>query len=336
MRTTKHSRLRGFLGSPRAGIFAVFIAVVLNLPSIPSGWQVDDLVHRANFLEVGPMMDSSNMTNRMFDFLSGDPEEILAFKDIGVLPWWAFDSLKISFWRPLSSFTHVVDYALWPQSGALMHLHSLAWLAFLIASTSLVYRRVMPTPILAGLAALLYALDDAHGLPAGFLANRNALVGNELRSAQFAPARPLASGQMGARCYPEPGRVRSRTAGRRERHRSCTLSSGICAFSGEAARRLQVVDDPASRHSSVCASRASTASRASFRYASTRGLLRNPLDEAFARTFVPSSMTRSSVINPSALRSPKVCTNNSCRASEWVTRKSDSVCALMLCIPVSH
>ncbi len=59
--------------------------------------------------------------------------------------------------------------------------------------------------------------------------------------------------------------------------------------------------------------RASTASRASFRNSSTRGLLRNLSDEAFARTFVPSSMTRSSVINPSALRSPKVCTNNSCK-----------------------
>ena len=81
--------------------------------------------------------------------------------------------------------------------------------------------------------------------------------------------------------------------------------------------------------SSVWASRASTASRASFRNSSTRGLLRNLSDEAFARTFVPSSMTRSSVINPSALRSPKVCTNNSCRACAWVTRKSDSVCALI-------
>ncbi len=88
--------------------------------------------------------------------------------------------------------------------------------------------------------------------------------------------------------------------------------------------------------SSVWASRASTASRASFRNSSTRCLLRNLSDEVFARTFVPSSMTRSSVINPSALRSPKVCTNNSCRACAWVTRKSDSVCALMFCIPVSH
>ena len=39
------------------------------------------LTHRAQFLEVGPMTDSSDMTHRMFDFLSGDPEEILAYKE---------------------------------------------------------------------------------------------------------------------------------------------------------------------------------------------------------------------------------------------------------------
>ena len=34
----------------------------------------------------------------------------------------------------------------------------------------------MGTAWTAGLAALLFAIDDAHGLPAGWLANRNALI----------------------------------------------------------------------------------------------------------------------------------------------------------------
>ena len=72
------NRLTALLASPRVGLLAVCIAVVLNLPSIPTGWYLDDLVHRGHFLEVGPMTDSSDMTHRMFDFLSGDPEEILA------------------------------------------------------------------------------------------------------------------------------------------------------------------------------------------------------------------------------------------------------------------
>ncbi len=157
-------------------LVAAGIAVVLNLSSVGTGWHIDDLYHRAQFLEIGPLFDSSNMTNRMFDFLSGDPEQIRTFKELGVLPWWAADDLKLSFWRPLSSFTHVIDYTLWPDSGPLMHLYSLAWLGLLVFVTALWYRRTIAIPYVAGLAAMLYALDDAHGLPAGFLANRNAII----------------------------------------------------------------------------------------------------------------------------------------------------------------
>ena len=70
----------------------------------------------------------------------------------------------------------MVDYALWPDSGVGMHLQSLAWLACLVGLTALVYRRPIAVPLVAGLAALLYALDDAHGMPVAFLANRNAVV----------------------------------------------------------------------------------------------------------------------------------------------------------------
>ena len=57
-----------------------------GLPSLPSGWYLDDLVHRAQFLEVGPLTDGSNMTHRMFDFVSGDPGQLLAYKELGVGP----------------------------------------------------------------------------------------------------------------------------------------------------------------------------------------------------------------------------------------------------------
>ena len=170
------SRTAAILESPRMGWMAVAAAVVLSLPSLPSGWYLDDLVHRAQFLEVGPLTDGSNMTHRMFDFVSGDPGQLLAYKELGVAPWWAADELALRFWRPLSAFTHVVDYAFWPDSSFLMHLHSVAWLTLLVMATWLLYRRLISAAWVAGLATLLYALDDAHGIPVAFLANRNALV----------------------------------------------------------------------------------------------------------------------------------------------------------------
>ena len=38
------------------------------------------------------------------------------------------------------------------------------------------YREVLGATWVAGLAALMYALDGAHALPAAYLANRNALI----------------------------------------------------------------------------------------------------------------------------------------------------------------
>ena len=171
-----HGRITALLVSPRIGMLAVGIVVVLNLPWATTGWYLDDVMQRAQFLEVGPLTDSTNMTHRMFDFRSGDAEQILAQKDVGLLPWWADDQLKMRFWRPLSALTHVVDYALWPQSGLLMHLHSVTWMAGLVGVLAILYRRLIAAPVVAGLAVLLYALDDAHGLPVAFLANRNAII----------------------------------------------------------------------------------------------------------------------------------------------------------------
>ena len=78
--------------------------------------------------------------------------------------------------RRVTIVTHWVDYRLWPNSAGLMHLQSLIWFGSLVAIAAVLYRRVLGPTWIAGLAALLYALDDAHGYPAGWLANRNALV----------------------------------------------------------------------------------------------------------------------------------------------------------------
>jgi hypothetical protein len=72
--------------------------------------------------------------------------------------------------------THQLDYWLWPDSPHLMHAHSLVWLAALVAAVAWLYRQILGPTWVAGAAALLFAVDDAHGACVGFLANRNVLV----------------------------------------------------------------------------------------------------------------------------------------------------------------
>lgn len=82
----------------------------------------------------------------------------------------------MQFWRPLSAATHVVDHAVAPGNSVFAHAQSVAWMAALAAVAMALFRRIHGPGPVAGLAGLLYAVDEAHGFPAGWLANRNALI----------------------------------------------------------------------------------------------------------------------------------------------------------------
>tara|TARA_A100001037_G_scaffold305675_1_gene346750 strand:+ start:2553 stop:2684 length:132 start_codon:yes stop_codon:yes gene_type:complete len=43
------------------------------------------------------MGQEKNPITEMVAFLDGQPETIKAYQNLGVLPWWAYERLKISF-----------------------------------------------------------------------------------------------------------------------------------------------------------------------------------------------------------------------------------------------
>jgi hypothetical protein len=57
-----------------------------------------------------------------------------------------------------------------------MHAENLAVYALLIAAAAALYRRLLAPSWVAGLAVLLYAVDDAHGHAVGWITNRNGLL----------------------------------------------------------------------------------------------------------------------------------------------------------------
>jgi hypothetical protein len=69
-----------------------------------------------------------------------------------------------------------VEYAAWPDAAWAMHAQSLAWYAALVVAVGALLRRWLGPTWVAGLATLLYAIDDAHATPVGWVAQRNALV----------------------------------------------------------------------------------------------------------------------------------------------------------------
>ncbi len=181
--------LRLRLAGPRAPLFMALLAVALTLPSLGGGLAGDDLLHREMLKPTGypylnglghPLFggtDSKSLTavlGGLFSFLR--PEWVNVMRDRGFIPWWSQDTLRLSFLRPIAALTHWIDYRLWPDSPFLMHAQSLLWFGAAVFLAAVAYRRFIPVPWTAGLAALLFAVDDAHLVPATWIANRNSLL----------------------------------------------------------------------------------------------------------------------------------------------------------------
>lgn len=166
---------RDWLLTTRAAILAAF---VLSLPSLRAGLVADDLWHRAMLTHDGtaPMMHGGPLS--LFTFASGEAADHALGLETGLYPWWMTPTFRMAFFRPVASLTHALDYALWPDSPAAMHLHSILWYLAGVALAGVLYRRWLGriSSRAAAMATLFYAIDPTHGLPVGWIANRNSLM----------------------------------------------------------------------------------------------------------------------------------------------------------------
>jgi len=152
------------------------LAMLLAIPSLWTGLVLDDFYMKAVVRGGTPLGETSKPLLHLYTYLDGNPLRTEKLVDKGLMPWWTQKNAILNFFRPIPALTHGLDYLLWPDSPMRMHVHSLLWFGAMILLVSFFYRRFIPLPWIAGLAALLYAVDDAHAIAVGWLANRNALV----------------------------------------------------------------------------------------------------------------------------------------------------------------
>jgi len=172
--TGLRARFWRWLAHPRLPLHLALLAVLLASPSLRLGWHTDDHIHRAILTGRSWLSDSTRSVADLFVFVRSG-EEVERELERGVLPWWTSRDLRLAFFRPLTAATHWLDYQLWPQRPELMHAQSLLWFGVAVGLAAVFFRRLLPVSA-AGLGALAFAVDDAHGMPAAWLANRNALV----------------------------------------------------------------------------------------------------------------------------------------------------------------
>lgn len=153
------------------------LAFVIMIGILDEGFLVDDYVHRSKLL--GRFYEGSgdflNVLNDMYA-INRSESQISEFKKVGLLPWWTSPKLRYSNWRPFTALTHWIDYQLFPHLSTAMHAHNLIWFAFAVLSVAFLYRGLSDSLWVAGLAGLMYLLDEANYMPALWIANRNELI----------------------------------------------------------------------------------------------------------------------------------------------------------------
>jgi hypothetical protein len=164
-------------------------AILVMLPALKMGLLADDLPQRAvalkpsqlppRLLDAGNPEDSGSFSTVIRDYFFGafrDPHYLALAKSYGMLPWWISDNLRLGLWRPVTAFTHWLDYQLYPDSPALMHAQNIAWFAAILFLLTVIYRRLIDVKWVAGLAAMLFLLDGNTYFPVMFVANRGFMM----------------------------------------------------------------------------------------------------------------------------------------------------------------
>ena len=159
-------RLEAWLRPGRVAAWLTALSVLLSLPSVGAGLRADDhpLVHNARRMPAWAIYGAPH-------------EDFVAGREMGVVAWWTSSALDIRFLRPLSGLIHAFELRHWPKQLWLMHFCNVLLYAALVWVALRLYQRLLPDRRSWILAALMFAVDDAHAQSVGWIAARNTLLG---------------------------------------------------------------------------------------------------------------------------------------------------------------
>lgn len=155
---------------------AIGLGLFLHWPSLGSGYRGDDFPQRA--MLTGEFAAPRSPLD-LFSFASGDPRDVQQLMDFGYVPWWTVPNLRLRMWRPLASALMVLDQRVLDASVEFQHAHSLFWYAVLVFVASRLFRRWLSLGAAIG-ATVLFAVEEGHTFPVGWLANRSTLTATAL------------------------------------------------------------------------------------------------------------------------------------------------------------
>ena len=168
------ARLQKALTHRRFTWFLAAIAALLHLPSLSAGYIVDDHAHRW-FAQGNSMPGGPRGAWDLYRFADGG-EGVGRAVETGIHAWWTAPDLKLAFFRPITSLLRVAEERAFGDQAWLCHAVSI----LLFVLTVLAVQRLFALWIggaAGNLAALLFAIDDAHEMPVTWIAARHCVLG---------------------------------------------------------------------------------------------------------------------------------------------------------------
>jgi hypothetical protein len=159
-------RPRAWLSSSRMPAVVAALALLLALPSLASPLQSDDY----------PLVARLNEGVSPWAMFSLTPELLASSKQAGRMAWWSGEQLAVRFVRPIAVLSHRLDHALFGPLAWPMHLVNALLYAAVVALAALTYARLLAAGATAGVAALMFAIDDAHAGAVGWISARNTVL----------------------------------------------------------------------------------------------------------------------------------------------------------------
>jgi hypothetical protein len=152
-----------------AGWALIVVAVLLAIPAVNSGFSSDDDILLAalagNHADARPWYDLYYFAGHA---LADTVRE-------GILPWWSAPHLRLHLVRPLPSALLALDRSIFGDAALGYHLHSILWLAALLALARALFVRLLDRKV-ATLAVLVFALSPNFTLAARLIAARHILI----------------------------------------------------------------------------------------------------------------------------------------------------------------
>ncbi|MEQ8766819.1 MAG: hypothetical protein RL885_23095 [Planctomycetota bacterium] len=156
--------------------------LVIHLPALFAPFDLDELLILGGIDETSPWMGSRL---DLYRFSSGQRQDVELLVDSGALPWFTSSDWRYALWRPLTSLTFNVDFALFGRDRLGYQLHSVLWWLVLISIVGLLMFSIFERRV-AFWSVLTFSLSAVNGEAVVWLSARHTLLATTLGLAGLA------------------------------------------------------------------------------------------------------------------------------------------------------